>query len=129
MFVLLEIKFTTTTTDAIKAARGIQQVCWSPNAFVFETSQRPPTNVPGSDLVDVKQDVCMFSNTTAIVETWAPLLLKFDLMFRKRAFLHWYENAGMFKDEFIDARENMATLIEAYQDGLEGETHQLFRSI
>ena len=34
--------------------------------------------------------VCMLSNTTAIAEAWARLDHKFDLMYAKRAFVHWY---------------------------------------
>ena len=32
----------------------------------------------------------MLSNTTAIAEAWARLDHKFDLMYAKRAFVHWY---------------------------------------
>ena len=34
----------------------------------------------------------MLGNTTAIAEAWARLDHKFDLMFSKRAFVHWYVN-------------------------------------
>ena len=34
--------------------------------------------------------VCMISNTTAIAEAWARLDHKFDLLYSKRAFVHWY---------------------------------------
>ena len=33
----------------------------------------------------------MLSNTTAISEAWARLDYKFDLMYSKRAFVHWYQ--------------------------------------
>ena len=32
----------------------------------------------------------MLSNTTAIGEAWARLDHKFDLMYAKRAFVHWF---------------------------------------
>lgn len=32
----------------------------------------------------------MLSNTTAIAEAWARLDHKFDLMYAKRAFVHWW---------------------------------------
>ena len=35
------------------------------------------------------------SNTTAIAEAWARLDHKFDLMYAKRAFVHWYVGEGM----------------------------------
>merc|ERR1712025_18505 len=34
------------------------------------------------------------SNTTAIAEAWARLDHKFDLMYAKRAFVHWYVGEG-----------------------------------
>jgi hypothetical protein len=36
----------------------------------------------------------MLSNTTAIAEAWARLDHKFDLMYAKRAFVHWYVGEG-----------------------------------
>jgi tubulin alpha len=50
---------------------------------------QPPTTVPGGDLAKVQRAVCMLSNTTAIAEAWARLDHKFDLMYAKRAFVHW----------------------------------------
>ena len=50
---------------------------------------QPPTVVPGGDLAKVQRAVCMLSNTTAIAEAWARLDHKFDLMYAKRAFVHW----------------------------------------
>lgn len=40
------------------------------------------------------RSVCMISNTTAIAEAWARLDHKFDLMYAKRAFVHWYVGEG-----------------------------------
>jgi tubulin alpha len=42
----------------------------------------------------------MLSNTTSIAEAWARLVLKFDLMHRKRAFVHWYVGEGMEEGDF-----------------------------
>ncbi|EHB03740.1 Tubulin alpha-3 chain, partial [Heterocephalus glaber] len=63
---------------------------------------QPPTVVPGGDLAQVQRAVCMLSNTTAIVEAWCRLNYKFDLMFAKRAFVHWYvgEGEGMEEGDF-----------------------------
>lgn len=55
----------------------------------------------GGDLAQVQRAVCMLSNTTAIAEAWARLDHKFDLMYAKRAFVHWYVGEGMYNSKIL----------------------------
>ncbi|TSL61250.1 Tubulin alpha-1C chain [Bagarius yarrelli] len=84
----------------IKTKRTIQFVDWCPTGFKVGINYQPPTVVPGGDLAKVQRAVCMLSNTTAIAEAWARLDHKFDLMYAKRAFVHWYVGEGMEEGEF-----------------------------
>ena len=107
----------------IKTKRSIQFVDWCPTGFKVTVflikflfnlfnqifliylqvgiNYQPPTVVPGGDLAKVSRAVCMLSNTTAMAEAWARLDHKFDLMYAKRAFVHWYVGEGMEEGELI----------------------------
>lgn len=54
-------------------------------------------------------------NTTAIQELFKRISEQFSLMFRKKAFLHWYTGEGMDEMEFSEAESNMNDLLSEYQ--------------
>ncbi|KAI8020004.1 Tubulin alpha chain, partial [Camellia lanceoleosa] len=74
----------------IKTKRTIQFVDWCPTGFKCGINYQPPTVVAGGDLAEVQRAVCMISNSTSVAEVFSRIEHKFDLMYEKRTFVHWY---------------------------------------
>ena len=73
----------------VKGMTNIQFVDWCPTGFKVGINAQKITPQEGSEIASTNRAVCMLSNTTAMASLWARLDHKFDLMYRKRAFVHW----------------------------------------
>ena len=75
----------------VKKSRLVDFVDWCPTGYKVGINYQPATVVPNSDMAPTKRSACLLANTTVIAEAWQRLDHKFDLMYAKRAFVHWYD--------------------------------------
>merc|ERR1711934_971167 len=66
--------------------------------------------IPQADL-----SATFIGNTTAMQDVFRRISDQFSVMFRRKAFLHWYTGEGMDEMEFMEAESNTNDLISEYQ--------------
>jgi len=80
---------------------------WIPHNIKTSVCDIPPK--------DQKSAVTFVGNSTAIQELFKRVNEQFSVMFKRKAFLHWYTGEGMDEMEFTEAESNMHDLISEYQ--------------
>mmetsp|Transcript_126829 Transcript_126829/g.355177 ORF Transcript_126829/g.355177 Transcript_126829/m.355177 type:complete len:442 (+) Transcript_126829:89-1414(+) len=80
---------------------------WIPNNLKASICDIPPKGLTMSSV--------FIGNSTAIQEAWKRVADQFTVMFRRKAFLHWYTGEGMDEMEFTEAESNLNDLVSEYQ--------------
>ncbi|CUS12478.1 unnamed protein product [Tuber aestivum] len=80
---------------------------WIPNNVQTALCSIPPKGL--------KMSATFIGNSTSIQEMFKRIGDQFTVMFRRKAFLHWYTGEGMDEMEFTEAESNMNDLVAEYQ--------------
>ena len=89
---------------------------WIPNNVKTAVCNIPPQGLTMSGT--------FIGNTTAIQGMFQRVADQFSIMFRRKAFIHWYTGEGMDEMEFTEAESNMNDLISEYQQYQEAEVYE-----
>jgi tubulin beta len=81
---------------------------WIPNNIKSSVCDIPPKGL--------KMSTTFVGNSTAIQEMFKRVAEQFTVMFRRKAFLHWYTGEGMDEMEFTEAESNLSDLVNEYQN-------------
>merc|ERR1719295_1892447 len=89
---------------------------WIPNNVKTAVCNIPPRGL--------KMSGTFIGNSTSIQELFKRVSEQFSVMFRRKAFLHWYTSEGMDEMEFSEAESNINDIIAEYQQYQEAEIEE-----
>lgn len=81
---------------------------WVPNNIKTSICDIPPKGL--------KMSGTFIGNSTSIQEMFKRVQQQFTLMFKRKAFLHWYTNEGVEENEFQESESNLISLVKEYSD-------------
>ncbi|KAF8570018.1 hypothetical protein P879_01968 [Paragonimus westermani] len=107
--------------DALKLVKGTPSigptfVDWCPTGFKIGLNMFPPITFPNSPLAETPRSVCMLAGNLGMRHAWHRNNSKFDILFSRRSFVHWFIGEGVEESEFIQARDDMAYLEQDYAE-------------
>ena len=106
----------------VKTKNNSYFIEWIPNNIKTSVCDIPPKGL--------KMSGTFIGNSTCIQEMFMRIQQQFSLMFKRKAFLHWYTNEGVQENDFNEAESNLSDIVNEYKnyehpnDNEEGEDEE-----
>ena len=97
-----------TAIRQLSALRTLKTTSWVPCPFKVGIVNQSPNSDP------VLPSVCALTNHTGLETTIESIIGKFERLYRRRAFCHFYHGEGLGEDEFRDGLEQMSAWEKDY---------------
>lgn len=85
-------------------------------SFKIGINYHNPISVPGSDIAKTNKSCTFLGNSSSICDVFSRISNKFEIMFSKRAFVHWFVGEGMEEFVFPETIEAISALSKEYQE-------------
>ncbi|KII70003.1 Tubulin alpha chain [Thelohanellus kitauei] len=105
--------------NELKTKNKIKLCKWISTGFKVGVNASKPAIPSNFNMNPVEQSMCMISNSTTVIQPFIKTTDDFLAMFKKSAFVHWYQGEGLETGEFDEAISYMCDVIEEYNKVIE----------
>jgi len=99
-----------------KEIYGIKFVQWMPTGTKISVNHEKIKTGFQSFFAESNKAITTCANNTDISSKFERISTQFDMLYKNRAFCHWFLDEGMLEEDFLIAREQIAALQNDYKD-------------